>query len=350
MSIFVSIASFRDLELPKTVDSLISNADDPDSLHIGIVSQDLKNKHPKYDNSNIKVMEVDAKQAKGAGYARSLAMDLYDGEDYFFQIDSHSRFAKGWDTKLKNILKRSQGIAGTEKVILSQYPAPYFVGSDNKDYFPETGGTGYWSVPSWSKVINNAYGHWCAARQKMDDYNDPHLSYTVLAGYIFTLGSIVEEVPYDPRISFMGEELCFAVRAYTRGWEIYAPNEMLVYHFYKREGHSKIWNTGALKEKWLSMERESYAVQKDVLTGIEDGIYGIDDYERFIEYQEMVGIDFGEFYQMDRMNIKANLSVVEQEIDFSDTPMKSRYCLSDLHGHCVHIEECNCECHTRRLT
>lgn len=348
MSIFVSVASFRDEELPKTINSLFSNADHPEDIHVGIVSQELRNKHPKFDNENVKVMELHVREAKGAGYARSRAMEMYDGEDYFFQIDSHMRFAKHWDTELLNMLQEAQGMAGTDKVILSQYPAPYFVGSDGKDYYPEGEKVGEpWSVPSWSIVVNNAYGHWCAARHKMDSFDKPHKSYTVLAGYIFTLGKIVEEVPYDPRISFMGEELCFAVRAYTRGWEIYAPNKMLVYHFYKRAEAPKVWSSGQARERWMKIEKESYAVQKEVLLGIEDGPYGIDDYERFIEYQEMIGIDFGKFYQADLMNIKANMSAVEQEIDFKDTPVRSRYCIYDRHQDCLFIEECQCECHER---
>ena len=347
MSIFVSIASFRDSELPKTVDSLLSNADNPQDIHIGIVSQDLKNKHHRFSGDNIKVIEMHVREARGAGYARSRAMELYDGEDYFFQIDSHMRFEKSWDTQLIDMMRQAQVMAGTDKVILSQYPAPYFIGSDGKEYYPQSEEIGQpWSIPSWAKVVNNAYGHWVAARQRMDT-DKPHKSHTVLAGYLFAIGSIVDEVPYDPRISFMGEELCFAVRAYTRGWEIYAPNKMLAYHFYERKRHPKVWGSGQTRERWMKIERESYAVQKDVLLGIEDGPYGIDDYERFIEYQEMIGIDFGQFYQADMQNIKANLSVVEQEIDFLDTPMRSRYCIYDQHSECFAIEECQCECHNK---
>lgn len=343
--IFVSIASYMDPELPKTVDDLLSKADKPEQISIGIVEQHARGKHHNFSEyQNIRTTEILAQHAKGAGYARKLAMDLYRGEEYFFQIDSHMRFEQGWDTELINILQQAQEIAGTEKVILSQYPAPYFIGSDNRDYFPKEDAL-YWSKPTWSRVLNNAHGHWCAQRQEMQDLTKPHPSYTILAGYVFTIGKIVEEVPYDPRISFMGEELCFAVRAYTRGWEIYSPNKMLVYHFYKRAEYPKVWNTGALKDKWFGFERESYKVQRDVLTGNEYGIYGVEDYERFLDYQDMIGIDFLSFYQSDVQTLKANLSVVEQEIDFLDTPKKSRYCLLDLHKECKHIEECECECH-----
>lgn len=345
--IFVSIASYMDPELPKTVNDLLTKATNPDEIHIGIVEQHARGKqHDFSSNPNIRTSNILAQYAKGAGYARKLAMDLYQGEDYFFQIDSHMRFEKDWDSKLISILGQAQQLAGTPKVILSQYPAPYFIGSDNKDHFPVDDSL-YWSKPTWSRVVNTAHGHWAAHRQEIKDLTKPHPSHTILAGYVFSIGDIVNEIPYDPRISFMGEELCFAVRAYTRGWEIYSPQEMLVYHFYKRAEYPKIWNTGALKDKWFGFEKESYQVQKDVLMGIEDGVYGIEDYERFLDYQEMIGIDFMSFYQSDIQTIKANLSVVEQEIDFLDTPMRSRYCILDIHDECKHIDECQCECHRR---
>ena len=91
MSIFVSIASYRDDQLQKTVKSLYDNADNKEDLVIGIISQDLRGKHKRVDwlKDQVKFIEMHAKDAKGAGYARKLAMELYNEEDYFFQIDSH---------------------------------------------------------------------------------------------------------------------------------------------------------------------------------------------------------------------------------------------------------------------
>ena len=110
MSIFISIASYRDLELPKTVNSLYQNADNPEDLVFGIVNQDARNKHATFPHlkDQLRTNNIHYKDAKGAGYARKLAMELYDNEDYFFQVDSHMRFAKGWDTKLKNMLVIAQ--------------------------------------------------------------------------------------------------------------------------------------------------------------------------------------------------------------------------------------------------
>jgi hypothetical protein len=353
MSIFISVVGYRDAELPKTISSLFHNADNPEELYFGIVSQDLRGRHPEFsfiEEKNIKQLNMHAKEAKGVGFARKLAMEMYDGQDYFFQVDSHMRFADGWDTELIEILKNAQQIAKTEKVILSQFPAPYVVMTDGKDSFIR-GDKDFWDDVSWTGVANTWHGVWAGYREIMEDKSKPHKSHTILAGYLFAPGNLVKEVPYDERISFMGEELCFAIRAYTRGWEIYAPNKMLCWHFYKRQDRPKIWNdrrTG--KNTWNNIEMESQKIQKKVLTGEEQGIYGIDSRTRYEEYQRMVGYNFSEFYNKERIEIE-NLTPITQEIVFDGGELRnnprSGFCLKKNHDKCRYKTECGCPCHHR---
>lgn len=300
MNIFISIASYRDRELPKTVKSLINNARYPENLHFGILDQAEKNNwaNLNFVKSPINHKKMHMKDARGAGYARKICMEMYDGQDYFFQIDSHMRFAKNWDVRMMTMLKESQGIAKNEKVILSQFPAPYQMWTNGKEYYPE-GDRLFWSDPSWTSVVWTWKGLWAGNREVMQDKSKPHFSHTILAGYVFAPGNLVEEVPYDPRISFMGEELCFAIRAYTRGWDIYAPNEMLVWHYYTRKDHPKIWNQKddmTREHKWKDLENKSQAIQRAVLMGEEKGIYGVVNNKRYKDYQKMIGKNFKEFY------------------------------------------------------
>lgn len=318
MSIFISIVSYKDTELVPTIKSLIDNAKNPDSLHFGIVSQDLKNKHPDLSFvKNISYIKMDSREARGAGYARKIAMDLYKGEQYFLQVDSHMRAGENWDSEMIGMYFTSCTMAKTEKVILSQFPAPYEIHTDGKIFYPKDHEE-LWDRPSWSKVHNRDHGAWSAQRQEIEDLSKPHPSQTVLAGYIFAPGTFVKEIPYDERIPFMGEELCIAIRSYTRGWKIYAPNKMLLWHYYKRSRSPKVWNqTEDVKRpvKWIEMEMESKRVQRSVLLGAEQGIYGIEDLDKFWEYQELIGINFADFYQ-NEMHKKVNSSVKTQEIIF----------------------------------
>ena len=43
------------------------------------------------------------KKAKGPTYARYWCSTLWEGEEFFLQIDSHTHFIKGWDTELINM-------------------------------------------------------------------------------------------------------------------------------------------------------------------------------------------------------------------------------------------------------
>jgi len=300
VKIFISIASYRDKELRKTALSLLNNAYDPNNLYFGILTQDINHRHPDLSFlPNLKHEQIHAKDAKGAGYAREIVMSMYDGQDYYFQVDSHMRFAKNWDARLITMLSEAQNTAKTDKVILSQFPAPYQIHTNGQEYYPE-GDLWYWSDPSWTSVVFTKFGSWAGNREILKSTNSPQKSHTILAGYLFAPGKIVNEVPYDPRISFMGEELCFALRAYTRGWEIYAPNEMLAWHYYVRKDHPKVWthrDDAARKIKWKEIERQSYELQREVLLGADEGIYGVGDKKRFAQYQRMIGINFKKFYE-----------------------------------------------------
>lgn len=316
MSIFISIVSYRDTELLPTIKSIYQNARDKDDLHFGVVSQDLKDSHPDLSFiKNLSYTKMNHQDARGVGYARKIAMQLYSGQEFYLQLDSHMRMAKNWDSELISMYDSCVEKTGNDKIILSQFPAPYEVHTDGSIYYPKDHPE-LWDRPSWSKVHNRDHGAWSAIRQEIDDLSTPHPSQTVLAGYLFAPKQFVEEIPYDERISFMGEELCIALRAYTRGWLIYAPNKMLAWHYYKRKRSPKIWNQiedTSRPLKWIDMEMQSKRVQRKILLGEEQGIFGIADYNKYLEYQESIGINFLEFYQKE-INSKINNSVKSTEI------------------------------------
>lgn len=316
MSIFVSVVSYRDTELLPTIKDLYEKADNPQEIHFGVVSQDID--HP--DLSFIQYLlytKMDFREARGVGYARKLAMQLYRNEDFYLQIDSHTRTVHGWDTKMKSIYSIATKLCKNDKVILSQFPGPYEVHTNGAIYYPKNDQK-FWNRPSWSKVYNKDHGGWSALRQEIPDLLVPHKSHTILAGYIFAPGNFIKEIPYDDRISFMGEEICVALRAFTRGWEIYAPNELLLWHYYIRKRSPKIWNqVDDMKRplRWIQMEMESKRTQKSVLLGENQGVYGIADYNRYMEYQELIGINFADFYK-NEINKKVNNSLKTQELIF----------------------------------
>jgi hypothetical protein len=93
----------------------------------------------------------------------------------------------------------------------------------------------------------------------------------------------------------------------------------------------------------------SQRIQRDVLLGIESGLYGIDDYEKYLEYQKMIGINFESFYE-NELKDKVNLGTITQELEFNEDfeliqIAKSGYCINGFHSKCFAKDLCFCQCH-----
>jgi hypothetical protein len=314
MTIFISIASYRDPELENTIKSALDNADNPDSILFGVVAQYPKRELP--DLSWVPLLTstvMHPKQARGAGYARSEAMKLYCEEDYYLQIDSHTRFVKGWDTICIDELNKAKSIAKNDKVILSYFPAPFLVEGNGKSSFIKNHKK-LKDYPTTQIPALNKQGEWSAVREDFRDKErkNPELSKTVLGGFIFANGSIVKEVPYDPEISFFGEEICFAIRAWTRGWDIYSPSKDIVYHFYHRGDYKKIWkDSNVVSIPWKEIEKRSHEKQKNILCGVEKGIFGAGDIRSLKSYEQFVNVDFNNHYSLTNTPKKSTIDLME---------------------------------------
>lgn len=305
MRIFVSIASYDDPELQKTIDDLYAKAARPQNLIVGVVNQ-FKNSHTLVapTDSKIRMFCMPASEAMGAGYARAMAQKLYQGEEYYLQIDSHMRFIQNWD----RILLRNYGLAvgkeGTKKVIITQLPDDYSYGPDGDELYsiydkaPDT--------PSYTMADFYPFrGGWggkarafTQSTHKFPKPWGPEASQVILAGFTFAPGGIVSEVPYDPDISFMGEEMCFSMRAYTRGWKIYSPNEVLSYHMYDmyRTKHG-LTRYATHNEKRAELEEVSREKQALILTGTITGKYGAHTADRVKVYEDYIRQYIGSPYK-----------------------------------------------------
>ena len=300
-TIFISIASYRDPELGHTIKSAIENAEYPDNLRFGIVHQGTDKEMPDLSQiQNKKVISMHPRDALGVGFARSKAMELYDKEKYFLQIDSHIQFVKDWDSKLINQLDMAKEKSNNDKIIISAFPGMYIRESNQAELIGFHKGNNM-TYPCKQVLSRRKTGHWASLRVDFTDKdNTPEESNTVLAGFIFADGYIVKDIPYDPEISFFGEELCFAMRAWTRGWDIYSPKEFILYHFYGRNGYKKIWKDHNVRIiSWEEIESKSAEKQKNVLCGFEQGIMGAGNIRSLKEYESFTGLDFKKEYSVE---------------------------------------------------
>lgn len=242
--IFISIASYRDDECSLTLQSLFKNAKIWDRCYAGICQQNNKtdsdcvkdylNNNGNDNNDykqNIRIIRISHKEAKGPTYARFLCSSLWDGEDYYFQIDSHTTFSKDWDEKLINMIHEIKEKKLSLKPVISHYP----IDKKNIDKNETT-------VPHIKTAEYDSQGILKLSAAGYTDTKNEYLRTCYMsAGMFFCHSSFLNEIPFDPTLDylFMGEEILTSVRFYTFGWDVFTPKINIIYHEYLRNDKPK---------------------------------------------------------------------------------------------------------------
>ena len=81
----------------------------------------------------------------------------------------------------------------------------------------------------------------------------------IAGGFLFGHGRIVNDVPYDPELYFYGEEITMSARLWTHGYNIYCPNELLLFHLYKSSSNNGDRSTTHWSDHsdWFQLNRRS---------------------------------------------------------------------------------------------
>lgn len=293
-TIFLSLAAFREHLLADTMVYAFKNAAQPSKLFVGVIVQNCfgavgddgitvdpsglpcrtgvevvgkqENGRPKTkvsdappdkngieefcampdykhycDNGQVRVIYVHETESLGPAAARYYASKLWAGETFFMQCDSHLMFADHWDDKYRAEIRATTNYP---KSILSSYP-PGFDAVQNG-------------------VVTESKGARLCVCMTMDADPNPiirintgvgyHGSETkpteipfIAAGFFFAHANFLVDVPFDPFMPwlFMGEEIALSMRAWTHGWNVYAPRKNLIAHQYRpgRMGLPKYWES-----------------------------------------------------------------------------------------------------------
>ena len=161
MACQVSISSFRDEVCPDTLENLWATARSPEKISVGLIQQNCDaDQHAHYGcktavmPEDMKVHEMDPdvdcmdnycsrptayrpacdgdgdgppllrvvkfneSETFGPVFGRYLGSLLWQGEQFYMQVDAHTTFAKDWD----EIVKEDYGLAPAAKPIFSHYP------------------------------------------------------------------------------------------------------------------------------------------------------------------------------------------------------------------------------------
>jgi len=255
--IFVSIASYRDHECNRTVDTIYNNATRPQNIFLGICEQNsddptekceidtvtsgpsIKNKY----KDNITYYNMPYTQASGPTTARYYCSKLWSGQEYYLQIDSHIFFEKGWDSDLIDMLEKcrytSSNKEGSKKPVLSVYPPTDEQLSMNMKPIMDNGKIADNGLPVFlasiapSDKFDNGFGSSSSSKNGGPIRSPKPFA---AAGYMFLDATFLYDVGYDPVLAgiFMGEELLSSIRLFTNGYDFFVPNINVCCHHYSR--------------------------------------------------------------------------------------------------------------------
>ena len=288
MTIFVQIAAYRDPQLIPTIKNMLENAKRPKNIRLGIARQfhpeDGFDDLSEFDgDKRFRILDIPYEESTGVCWARNLTQQLYEGEDYTLQIDSHMRFEKDWDDTLIKMIKQLQK-KGHKKPLLTGYVSSFDPENDPQGrvnepwrmafdrftpegvvfFLPET-------IPGWKEL------------------KEPVPARFYSAHFAFTLGQFSTEVQHDPEFYFHGEEISISVRAYTHGYDLFHPHKVVIWHEYTRKGRTKQWDDD---KEWHKRNtachiknRQLLGVDGEVYSGDTSQFFGtertIRDYERY---------------------------------------------------------------------
>ena len=335
MKIFVQIASYRDPELEKTIKSMIENAKKPNNLRIGVCRQyhpedgfDTLNEYRK--DKKFRILDVLYSESKGVCWARNQVQQLYGGEEYTLQIDSHMRFEKNWDDEFIKMVKQLQK-KGFSKPLLTGYVSSFNPENDPAErikepwrmvfdrfipegavfFLPET-------IPGWEKL------------------KEPVTSRFYSAHFAFTVGQFSVEVQHDPEFYFHGEEISIAARAYTHGYDLFHPHKTLVWHEYTRKGRTKQWDDD---KEWVNRNNVSHSKNRKLfgmdgeLSDVDFDIYGFGTERTLKEYEIYSGLRFSrravQQYTLDK-NYPPNPTIYQTDEEWEDS-------FATIFKHCIDV-------------
>ena len=221
-TIFVAIASYRDFECRTTVEDIFLRAKNPDRIRIGVTDQIAHGEDPLCDEpikpcdedpnqalcrykDRIDVVEMEAELSIGPVFARHIGDRMYRGEYYATQSDAHVSYTQNWDADIIDQLEQSHN----EMAVLSTYLTDVQGSIDDqgrslRQTRPIMCNTVYEGGPQGLHLRH-------ASQPEMipSIHGEPQLQPWWAAGYSFSRGHFIVNVPYDwlqPMI-FQGEEM-----------------------------------------------------------------------------------------------------------------------------------------------
>jgi hypothetical protein len=319
--IFVQIPSYRDPQLVPTLIDIAQQARAPRQLRIVICWQHdaeesidtftcqgfqflSSQSNGPYDvhflefiGVQIELIDVPFLEAKGAGWARSIAQQRFEGEKYNLQIDAHHRFVSNWDGQMVAMLEDLR--SRSDKPLLTGYPpafspASYPSGRQEQsavmlaDEFTPMG------IVRFKSVMLPGDGRFSA----------PLRARFMSGGFVFSDGMFVDEVGQDPNHFFFTEEIVMAVRAHSHGYDFFHPHVPLLWHDYESSA-PEVWEDltedlkvgGSIAKSaddmaHVSVQHARFLLAIDSPNSVTRSPYGLGSRRSLYHYERFAGLSF----------------------------------------------------------
>lgn len=228
--IFITIASYADSELPRTLDDCSAMARSPEHLRFGICWQQDATKPIDLTrfraDARFRFIDRSTQESEGGPWARNLAQSLWRGEAYTLQVDSHMKFEPDWDAKLIEML---EALPADKPIITMNSPLFHYDDEGTLHRNVEMG-VPTTKVSDWTEV--SGWAPWFDFGKP--NHQQPGRTRFVNGNFAFSRGPWNVEVPQDPDHYYWGEELSITVRSYTWGYDFFLPNEVVAWHMLHR--------------------------------------------------------------------------------------------------------------------
>jgi hypothetical protein len=247
--IYVSIASYRDPFLQRTIDSLYCTADRPLNITVGCFvhafTHDLETCTPVNRDGYKVFYDV---EAPGSVFSVTACRNrclkwLDDSYDYVLQVDAHTAFDNGWDTYLIDFIEGT----GCKNPILSGALSSFGVykdGTEIRDYV-SAAKTFYLDPVDTKRAYINASDLAPNGTIVEPISGKPYAHGWYIAGhFIFAPTLYFKSIPQPEWVLFWGEEVINSVRAFTAGWDVFIPKDIPLYHLDEnltRTGRPRLW-------------------------------------------------------------------------------------------------------------
>lgn len=358
-TIFVSIPSYRDPQCAWTVYDCLHKALGPHRIFIGVCQQNeqcdtfvekeypnllIRRGHPQ-DNyeSQIRILNMNASEAQGPMYARArIEQELFQGERYYFMIDSHTWFFPAWDQFLIQMLQDCP----SSNPVLTMYPGN--LNTRTHRMFD----TNYLRLLTRTPVCDYpaaSYLRFLRFNSKSDlpeiqgpNSSRPRVGETPVQSSFwaaccsFSYSTMIQHVPFDPYYPFVffGEEISMAARLYTHGFDLFHPTFMVIRHQWSREDRHTFWEQFNQPHNPVHKQRRQLEIQGyrrlRTLFGLQVllpgdppllPMYSLGTHRTLQQYEQYCGINFLSRQVTKKAKLGWTVFSDNEEMAMKDTPL-----------------------------